>query len=61
MTSHVVIGGCGFLGRHVVKALLERGDEVSVVDVVDFPAGCLAAKTTILWRARRSKFGAVAR
>lgn len=48
MTAHVVIGGCGFIGRHVAKALMERGDEVSVVDVVDFPAGCRAAKTTIL-------------
>jgi UDP-glucose 4-epimerase len=48
MTSHVVIGGCGFLGRHVVRALAERGDEVSVVDRVNFPAGSLAVKTTIL-------------
>ncbi len=54
MTSHVVIGGCGFLGRHVVKALAERGDEVSVADVVDFPADSLAAKTTILDLSRAS-------
>lgn len=54
MTSHVVIGGCGFLGRHVVKALAERGDEVSVVDCVSFPAGSLAVKTTILDVSRAS-------
>jgi nucleoside-diphosphate-sugar epimerase len=48
MTSDVVIGGRGFLGRHIVKALAERGDEVSVVDLVDFPAGSFPAKTTIL-------------
>lgn len=54
MTKHVVIGGCGFLGRHVVKALAERGDEVSVVDMVDFPAGSLAVKTSILDLSRAS-------
>jgi UDP-glucose 4-epimerase len=58
MTTHVVFGGCGFIGRHVAKALAERGDDVSVVDVVDFPASCLAAKTTIadLSRAGANEF-----
>jgi UDP-glucose 4-epimerase len=54
MTSHVVVGGCGFLGRHVVKELVERGDEVSVVDVVEFPAGSLTTKATILDLSRAS-------
>jgi len=54
MTSHVVVGGCGFLGRHVVKALAERGDEVSVVDVVGFPEGSVTAKTMILDLSRAS-------
>jgi len=54
MTSHVVVGGCGFLGRHIVRALAERGDEVSVVDVVDFPMGSLAPKTTMLDVSRAS-------
>jgi UDP-glucose 4-epimerase len=54
MTSHVVVGGCGFLGRYVVKALVERGDEVSVVDVVEFPASSSTAKATILDLSRAS-------
>jgi UDP-glucose 4-epimerase len=54
MTSHVVIGGCGFLGRHVVRALAERGDEVSVVDSVSLPESSLATKTTILDVSRAS-------
>jgi sterol-4alpha-carboxylate 3-dehydrogenase (decarboxylating) len=30
----LVIGGSGFLGRHVVQQLLDRGDNVSVLDIV---------------------------
>jgi sterol-4alpha-carboxylate 3-dehydrogenase (decarboxylating) len=31
---YLVVGGSGFLGRHIVKALKARGDEVSVFDIV---------------------------
>lgn len=31
---YLVIGGSGFVGRHIVQALLARGDAVSVFDIV---------------------------
>lgn len=31
---YLVIGGSGFLGRHVVEALLARDDSVAVFDIV---------------------------
>lgn len=33
--SYLVVGGCGFLGRHIVEQLLGRGEtQVSVFDIV---------------------------
>jgi nucleoside-diphosphate-sugar epimerase len=32
--SFLVIGGSGFLGRHIVQALVVRGDPVAVFDIV---------------------------
>ncbi|KAI0763611.1 C-3 sterol dehydrogenase [Trametes elegans] len=31
---YLVVGGSGFLGRHIVEALVARGDSVSVFDIV---------------------------
>jgi nucleoside-diphosphate-sugar epimerase len=31
---YLVIGGSGFLGRHIVQQLLGRGDNVSAFDIV---------------------------
>lgn len=35
MRKVLVTGGAGFIGSHVVKALIDRGDEVSIVDNFD--------------------------
>lgn len=34
MTLHVVTGGSGFCGGHIAQTLLDRGEEVRIVDVI---------------------------
>ena len=35
MTHVLITGGAGFIGSHLAEALLDRGDEVSVLDNFD--------------------------
>jgi len=34
MKDIYMVIGCGFLGRHIVQQLVDRGDNVSVFDIV---------------------------
>ncbi|ABC24602.1 NAD-dependent epimerase [Rhodospirillum rubrum] len=38
MTQYLILGGCGFIGRHVALALARRGESVVVADVAAPPA-----------------------
>lgn len=51
MAKVLVTGGCGFVGRNLVEQLVERGDEVRVIDVCDpptFPEGVEYRNASIL-------------
>ena len=55
-----VVGGCGFLGRHIVDKLLEKGYRVNVFDIrqsfeddnVTFFIGDLCYKEVTIMRPR---------
>ncbi len=38
MTKHIVIGGSGFTGSHLVRTLLAQGQQVQTVDLLPLPA-----------------------
>jgi dTDP-alpha-D-glucuronic acid decarboxylase len=44
MSHAVITGGCGFIGSHLVEALLARGDEVTIFDGAPPPAWQTAAR-----------------
>jgi UDP-glucose 4-epimerase len=42
MTKHLILGGCGFIGRHLAVSLAKRGEPVTLADripLLQFPAG----------------------
>lgn len=54
MTTSLVTGGCGFIGRHLVDVLLERGEAVRVLDIADqgdLPPGVELTRGSTLDRA----------
>lgn len=49
MSTHVILGGCGFIGRHVALALKRRGDDVILADVVE-PSAAITASLPVEFR-----------
>ena len=49
MRKVVVTGGAGFVGRHLVTRLLERGDEVHCVDGLVPLTGALDPRAPARW------------
>jgi UDP-glucose 4-epimerase len=50
MTRHLILGGCGFIGRHVALALQQRGDDVVIADIAP-PSPEMAARLQVEYRA----------
>jgi len=59
---YMVIGGNGFLGRHIVQQLLERGDIVSAFDIVEryndvqFYSGDISDQDSVASALRKVRF-----
>src|SRR6476659_7712506 len=51
MTTYLVTGGAGFIGSHITKALVDRGDRVRVLDNL-----CTGNRNNIAPCANRSEF-----
>jgi dTDP-glucose 4,6-dehydratase len=45
--KHVIVGGDGFVGRHLARDLVARGDEVVVADITESPLEVYRAATFI--------------
>lgn len=37
MAKHIIVGGCGFTGIYLARALLARGEQVETIDLVPLP------------------------
>ena len=43
----LVTGGAGFIGSHIVEYLVQRGDNVTILDNLNTGTGCTCISSTI--------------